>query len=218
MAKRNFLSGKTIFRLVNLLVILALAGAAGYYFKKYDNLKNSTPEKIQQAQTDDYVKAVGKLYNLPKNEKPDVATVKDKEALKKQYPFFDQAENGDVVLIYKDAKLAILYRPSSKQLIKVGPVNIESGLSIRVLGKEADTGAVQKALNDNKLSFTKADPKTAVTGITVVDVKGTNAEQAKKLAEIVGGQVGTLPAGEDKPTDVDLLVIVGSPVPVTPQQ
>lgn len=213
MAKRTLLSGKTLFRVLNILVILALAGAAGYYFKKYDNLKNSTPEKIQQSQTDEYVKAVGKLYNLPKNEKPDVATVKDKEALKKQYPFFDQAENGDVVLIYKDAKLAILYRPSSKQLIKVGPVNIESGLSIRVLGKEADTAAVQKALNDNKLAFTKGDPKTAVAGVTVVDVKGTNSDQAKKLAEIVGGQVGTLPAGEDKPTDVDLLVIVG-PAPV----
>jgi hypothetical protein len=201
---------------LNVLVILALAGAAGYYFKKYDNLKNSTPDKIQQAQTDEYIKAVGKLYSLPKNEKPDVATVKDKEALKKQYPFFDQAENGDVVLIYKDAKLAILYRPSTKQLVKVGPVNIESGVSIRVLGKEADRGAIEKKLTDNQLPFSKAEPKTAVTGITVVDVKGTNAEQAKKLAEIVGGQVGTLPAGEDKPTDVDLLVFVGAPTPVTP--
>lgn len=213
MAKRSFITPKTFFRILNVVVILALAGAAGYYFKKYDNLKNSTPEKIQQAQTDEYVKAVGKLYNLPKNEKPDVATVKDKEALKKQYPFFDQAENNDVVLIYKDAKLAILYRPSTKQLIKVGPVNIESGVSIRVVAKEADRASVEKKLNDNKLAFTKADPKTALTGITVVDVKGTNSEQAKKLAEIAGGQVGTLPAGEDKPTDVDLLIFVG---PVTP--
>jgi nitrogen regulatory protein PII-like uncharacterized protein len=216
MAKRSFLSRITFLKVLNVLVILALAGAAGYYFKKYDNLKNSTPDKIQQAQTDEYIKAVGKLYSLPKNEKPDVATVKDKEALKKQYPFFDQAENGDVVLIYKDAKLAILYRPSTKQLVKVGPVNIESGVSIRVLGKEADRGAVEKKLTDNQLAFSKAEPKTAVTGITVVDVKGTNAEQAKKLAEIVGGQVGTLPAGEDKPTDVDLLVFVGAPTPVTP--
>ncbi len=213
MAKRTFLSAKTTFRLVNIVVILALAGATGYYFKKYDNLKNSTPEKIQQAQTDKYIKEVGKVYSLPKNEKPDVATVKDKEALKKQYPFFDQAENDDVVLIYKDAKLAILYRPSNKKLVKVGPVNIENGLSIKVLGKEADTSAVQKLLNDNKLTFTKADPKTAVSGITVVDVKGTNGEQAKRLAEIVKGSVGTLPDGEDKPTDVDLLVIVG---PTTP--
>jgi hypothetical protein len=216
MAKRTFLSRKNIFRIVNVLVILALAGAAGYYFKKYDNLKNSTPDKIQQAQTDEYIKAVGKLYSLPKNEKPDVATVKDKEALKKQYPFFDQAENGDVVLIYKDAKLAILYRPSTKQLVKVGPVNIESGVSIRVVGKEADRGAVEKKLSDNQLAFSKGDPKTAVAGITVVDVKGTNTEQAKKLAEIVGGQVGTLPPGEDKPTDVDLIVFVGTPTPVTP--
>ena len=209
MAKRSFVSKKTILRTINVLIILALAGAAGYYYRQYDDLKNSTPEKLQQAQTDQYINEVGKLYSLPQNEKPDVATVKDKEALKKQYPFFDQAENGDVVLIYKDSKLAILYRPTTKQLIKVGPVNIESGVTVRVLGKEADRAAVEKALNDNQLSFSKADPKTAVVGITVVDVKGTNSEQAKKLAEIVGGKVGTLPVGEDKPSDVDLLVFVG---------
>lgn len=209
MAKRSLVSKKTILRTINVLIILALAGAAGYYYRQYDDLKNSTPEKLQQAQTDQYINEVGKLYSLPQNEKPDVATVKDKEALKKQYPFFDQAENGDVVLIYKDAKLAILYRPTTKQLIKVGPVNIESGVTVRVLGKEADRAAVEKALNDNQLSFSKADPKTAVVGITVVDVKGTNGEQAKKLAEIVGGKVGTLPVGEDKPSDVDLLVFVG---------
>ena len=209
MAKRSLVSKKTILRTINVLIILALAGAAGYYYRQYDDLKNSTPEKLQQAQTDQYINEVGKLYSLPQNEKPDVATVKDKEALKKQYPFFDQAENGDVVLIYKDSKLAILYRPTTKQLIKVGPVNIESGVTVRVLGKEADRAAVEKALNDNQLSFSKADPKTAVVGITVVDVKGTNGEQAKKLAEIVGGKVGTLPVGEDKPSDVDLLVFVG---------
>jgi hypothetical protein len=209
MAKRSLISKKTVLRTINVLIILALAGAAGYYYKKYDDLKNSTPEKIQQAQTDQYIEEVGKLYSLPKNEKPDVATVKDKEALKKQYPFFDQAENGDVVLIYKDAKLALLYRPGTKQLIKVGPVNIESGVTVQVVGKEADRTAIEKLLTTNQLSFTKADPKTAITGITVVDVKGTNSEQAKKLAEIVGGKVGTLPAGEDKPADVDLLVFVG---------
>lgn len=213
MAKRSLFSTKTILTLANVLVILALAGAAGFYFKKYNDLKNSTPEKLQQAQTDQYIGEVGKLYSLPKNEKPDVATVKDKEALKKQYPFFDQAENGDVVLIYKDAKLAILYRPTTKKLVKVGPVNIESGVSIRVVGKETDRTGVEKLLNDNKLTFTKTDPKTTVSGIIVVDVKGTNGEQAKKLAEIVKGQVGTLPAGEDKPTDVDLLVFVGPTAP-----
>jgi hypothetical protein len=161
-------------------------------------------------QVEETIQAVGKLYDLPDNEKPDVATVKDKEALKKQYPFFDQAENDDVVLIYKEAKLAILYRPSTQKLIKVGPVNIENGLSIRTVGGDAERAAVEKILTENKLTFSSGGTaKTAVTGITVVDVKGTNSEQAKKLAEIVKGTVGSLPEGEDKPADVDLLILVG---------
>lgn len=210
MAKRSLFRKKTIFSLLNLLLILALAGFGGFYFKKYHDLKNSNPEKIQQAQTDQYVKEVGKLYDLPKNEKPDVATVKDKDALKKQYPFFDKAENGDVVLIYKDAKIAILYRPSNKQLVKVGPVNIESGLTIKVIGSQAERTAVENTLKNNNLSYTDGgDAKVAVTGTLVVDLKGTNNEQAKKLAEITKGQVGAVPDGQDKPTDADLLVIVG---------
>lgn len=210
MAKRSLLSAKSIFSLLNVLLILALAGFGGFYFKKYNDLKNSNPEKIQQAQTDQYVKEVGKLYDLPKSEKPDVATVKDKDALKKQYPFFDKAENGDVVLIYKDAKIAILYRPSNKQLVKVGPVNIQSGVTIKVIGSQAERTAIEKTLKDNNLSYTDGgDAKVAVTGALVVDLKGTNGDQASKLAEIVKGKVGNVPDGQDKPTDADLLIIVG---------
>jgi nitrogen regulatory protein PII-like uncharacterized protein len=207
---RKFITTKKILVTLNVLALIGLAGFGGYFFKKYQDSKNASPEKIQQAQIDQTISEVGKLYSLPANEKPDVATVKDKEALKKQYPFFDQAENDDVVLIYKEAKLAILYRPSTKKLIKVGPVNIENGLSIRTVGGEDERAAVEKLLTDNKLTFTSGgDAKTDITGIIVVDLKGTNSEQAKKLAEIVKGTVGKLPAGEDKPGDADLLILVG---------
>jgi hypothetical protein len=211
-AKKLF-TPKRMLVILNVLVLLGLAGFGGYFFKKYQDTKNASPEKIQQAQVDQTISEVGKLYALPANEKPDVATVKDKEALKKQYPFFDQAENDDVVLIYKEAKLAILYRPSTKKLVKVGPVNIENGLSIRTVGSETERAAVEKLLTDNKLTFTSGGAaKTAISGVIVVDVKGTNSEQAKKLAEIVKGTVASLPAGEDKPADADLLVLVGPSV------
>lgn len=217
---KKFLSTKTILITVNILALLALAGFGGYFFKKYQDTKNASPEKLQQAQIDETIAAVGKLYDLPTNEKPDVATVKDKEALKKQYPFFDQAENDDIVLIYKEAKLAILYRPSTNKLIKVGPVNIENGLAIRTVGSEAERAAVEKLLTDNNLTFTTGGTaKTSISGVIVVDLKGNNGEQAKRLAEIVKGTVGSLPAGEDKPNDVDLLVLVGpvaAPNPFTP--
>lgn len=209
-SKRTLFSKKTGLTLLLVLLIGGLATFGGVYYNKYNDLKSSNPEKLQQAQLDETIRAIGKLYSLPKDEKPDIATVKDKEALKKQYPFFDQAENDDVVLIYKDAKLAILYRPSTNKLVKVGPVNIESGSSIRVVGSDTERSAIEKVLTDSKLSFTSGGTaKTAISGIIVVDLKGTNAEQAKQLASIVKGSVGTLPEGEDKPNDVDLLILVG---------
>ncbi len=210
MAKRRIFNRISIKNVLYVLVLLGAIGFGAYNFKQNQDLRNASPEKLQQAQADDTITAVGKLYDLPKNEKPDVATVKDKEALKKQYPFFDQAENNDVVLIYKDAKLAILYRPSTNRLVKVGPVNIESGLSIKTLGSDTERKAVEALLTANKLTFNSGGvSKTAVSGVIVVDLTGKNAEQAKRLAEIVKGTVGQLPAGEDKPADGDLLVIAG---------
>lgn len=82
------------------------------------------PNQASKAEANRIVSEVGKLYALPKDEEPSVATVKDKEKLKDQ-PFFVNAQNNDVTLIYSKAKIAILYRPSSKQIINVSSVSIQ---------------------------------------------------------------------------------------------
>lgn len=47
----------------------------------------------------------------------------DPEKLRDQ-PFFANAQRGDKVLIYANAKKAILYNPPSNKIIEVAPVNI----------------------------------------------------------------------------------------------
>lgn len=76
-----------------------------------------------QAEVDSLVTEVSSLIALPSDEKPTVATITDVEKIKTQ-AFFQNAENGDKVLIYTNAKKAILYRPSAKKVIEVGAVNI----------------------------------------------------------------------------------------------
>ncbi len=128
---------KKILILVNILLIIALAGAAGFYFKKHRDLSAQfnnvnakyeelakDPQAVQSAEVRKYIDEVSKVYDLPKGEEPSVATVKDKELLKDQ-PFFSKAENGDITLIYSNAKLALLYRPSTKQLVNVSSVTIQ---------------------------------------------------------------------------------------------
>lgn len=202
---------KKILILANVLLIAGLAGFGGYYFMKYRDVKNN-PASAEQAAKDQAAKTieeVGRLYDLPEGEEPSIATVSDKEKLKDQ-PFFAKAENNDITLIYSNAKLAILYRPSTKQIINVSSVTIQDNLRVKVIGSAAARETAKKALETVQITATEGgEAKSAPTAVTVVDVSGQNAEQAKTIARAVGGTVGTLPAGEDTPKDTDILVVAG---------
>lgn len=205
---------KPLFAAANILVIVGLAAFGAYYFRQYQHLKDNPPsaDAIAQKEVDTTVTEVGKLYNLPKDEKPTIATVKDKEATKKQYgAFFNNADNGDVSLIYSNAKLAILYRPSTKKIVNVSTVTIQNNnAKVKIIGNTTTRQAVAATLKAQQITATDGgEAKTPPTTITVVDVSGQNAEQAKKIAEAVKGTVGTLPAGEDKPADTDILIVAG---------
>lgn len=133
---------KRIGIIVITLLLLGGVGALGYLYydakqevsdlrakvteseQKLQDFKTN-PELAAQEEVAAYVEEVGKLYALPANEEPSVATVNDKSKLTDQ-PFFSNAENGDITLIYAQSKLAILYRPSTKQLVNVSSVTINN--------------------------------------------------------------------------------------------
>ncbi len=57
-----------------------------------------------------------------------------------------------------------------------------------------------------KQTATKSDyPKSIV-----VDLTGTNAPFAKDVAQKINGDVGSLPEGEQKPENTDILIILGN--------
>lgn len=107
------------------VVALALgAGAMFYTAKTYPEVLGlAKGAALVQAEVDLLVGEVGKLLALPTDEKPTVATITDVEKIKEQ-AFFKNAANGDKVLIYTNAKKAILYRPTENRIIEVGAVNI----------------------------------------------------------------------------------------------
>jgi predicted negative regulator of RcsB-dependent stress response len=118
-------------KLVAALVVVVVLAFAGLLVNqmntnsrlKKENQKLSNPQAAAQAETKQITAQVGKLIELPANETPTVATVVDATKLQKQ-AFFSSAKNGDRVLIYTQAKKAILYRPSINKVIQVAPVNI----------------------------------------------------------------------------------------------
>lgn len=115
--------------LVGVLVLIAALGSAYYFYDRYQKSQDeistlvNDPQAVVQKQTEELLADIGKVVDLPEGENPTVATVNDSTKLKEQ-PFFSEAENGDKVLIYTEAKKAFLYRPSTKKIIEIAPVNI----------------------------------------------------------------------------------------------
>ena len=107
-----------------ILAVLTVAslGSTGYLYRQFAALKQN-PQKIVQDEAKALIAKVGELIVLPSGEDPTIATVNDPEKLKAQ-PFFANAQKGDKVLIYTNAKKAILYRPATHKIIDVAPVNI----------------------------------------------------------------------------------------------
>ena len=84
------------------------------------------PPGIESQQTADRIQqAVAQMYLVP-NETPTVAQIKDKSKLGNQ-EFFKNAHNGDYLLLYKNNKLALVYRESVKKLVNVGPLAVDAG-------------------------------------------------------------------------------------------
>jgi hypothetical protein len=69
----------------------------------------------------DIIDRVGKLMLLPQGETPVLAAVSDPNALSSQ-AFFKNAKIGDVVLMYGQARRAILYDPAADKVIEVAPI------------------------------------------------------------------------------------------------
>ncbi len=108
-------------RLTFLLALISIV-AAGYFFVRFNELKKDPTREIDK-QTQDLIAQVSKLVVLPKDEIPTIATVSDPEKLKDQ-PFFAQAKEGYKVLIYTNAKKAILFDPVENKIIEIAPINL----------------------------------------------------------------------------------------------
>lgn len=149
---------RTFIGLLLLLVVLALGLAGYYYWQNQQLIKN--PEKLTQQEVDRTVEQAGKLIELPTDEQPQLATVTDVEAVKKDQPFFVNAQNGDKVLIYKGAKKAFLYRPSLNKIIEVGPVTTDESVQA---APSVDAGSSDASLTDTAQPTVKSPATTPLS-------------------------------------------------------
>ena len=110
-----------------IVLVVLFAGLAAFFFWKSHHQNGAT----DAARSQRVISEVSKLYIVPTNETPTVAAIQDRSKLGSQ-AFFQNAQNGDYLLVYSSAKLALLYRESVNKLVNVGPVqqsaaNAQSG-------------------------------------------------------------------------------------------
>lgn len=190
----------------------------------------ANPAQRIQEETQKVIDNVGKLMILPSGETPTVATISDKDKLKNQ-PFFANAKNGDQILIFTEAKKAILYDPISNKIIDVAPVNIgtqsalvnttpspqaEKEYNVAILNGTNISGLTQKVQSilkektSNLVVIMRDNAKKQdYKNTLVIDLKGENSQIVQNISQTISAQVSTLPDGEQATSDADILIIAG---------
>jgi hypothetical protein len=189
--------------------LIAVIGA-GSIFLYSRSQKNNSAKNTSASEIESTVAAVAELIELP-NETPTLATVSDIDKLKDQ-EFFTHAENGDKVLIFKNARKAILYRPFTNKIIEVGPIRVDES---SVAGTA--TTSAQVASPTVVLSPTAEPTPTAVpsktSAITVAVYNGTKVtglsrktadELSKQFQDITIQSTGNAAGNYTKTVVIDL--------------
>lgn len=107
-----------------LLFVLAAYGTV-HYRGLYMETAQRAGNLLGNDETIALVAEISKFFDLPKNEIPTVAVISDPSTVSGQ-KFFENAQSGDRVLIYKKARRAILYRQSEQKIIEVAELSLGS--------------------------------------------------------------------------------------------
>ncbi len=156
-------------KIILVLLVVVLGGLSVFFYYQLQN-KSGRSEAAKVLST------ISKFIDLPQ-EVPTFATVKDKTKLPKE-PFYARAENGDNVLIYTQAKKAILYRPSTGRIIEFVTISVTDQPQD---GVEQQPQATQSAQITQSVSPTPSIVKLALFNTT--DISGLTKTIESKLSK-----------------------------------
>ena len=228
------ISKKTIFVIVTVILLIIAFIPSLYFYNQYQKLQNQlkNPSLSAKEETQKLLSRVGTLIELPEGEEPTIATISDRDKLADQ-PFFARAKNGDKLIIYNNAKRAILYDPIANKIIDVAPVNIGTQsasttnatdnisptpqpVRFVLLNGTATVGLTKKyedILKKSLPNVTVMDKdnakKTDYSKSILVDLSRANSKEADQIGKLLGVTVGKLPEEETRPANADFLIILG---------
>lgn len=109
------------FGVIIFIILISLPGI--YFYRKYRQSRDmlfqlplSSPEQAKSI-----LDKIREITQLPNDEVPEIVTIFDITKSGGQ-AFFAKGKNGDKLVIYKKAGLAILYDPIENQIVQMGPL------------------------------------------------------------------------------------------------
>jgi len=203
-----------------------------------DQTKIETPKQnennfapVDKSQEVELLDKVQTLAMVPLSETPSLVAVADAANLQLD-PLFANTQNGDVLLVYQQARLAILYRPSVEKLVNMA--NISSGETKGVAVAPTETigstsavlspkvaiyfasGSAQLRVDTRRLIATQLKGAQIVKEINaqgdysdniVSDLKGNQGEAVNALVSTLKATKGKIPSTEQE-TLADIAVII----------
>lgn len=197
--------------------------AAWLQFGSFNTQKASS--QVKGAAIDSIAQEVATLINIPNGEQPTMADVTDASKLSSQ-PFFQNAENGDKVLVYELAKKVVLYRPDIKKIIEIAPLSEGSSSSQLMVtdkpialtirngtGKAGLAGKYEQIIKKqlSNLTIRRENANKTDYDSTVVLVLDPTAKTIadKIISQNNWQQITSLPEGEKIDSKTQILIILG---------
>lgn len=225
---KNLLTKLKVLHIIVVALALALIFILYQYYIAQNELKNfkTNPEQAASYEIEKIAGEVGKLIDLPQGETPTIATVTDPQKLNDQ-AFFEKAEVGDKVLIYNNAKKAILYRQSTKKVLEVAPINIGEQKStaasptqqeikfvilngtstVGLAGKYRDI--VSQKITDAQIVSVGNYSQNNIEKTFIAQSANTNSNQQEEIAKTLEIETGVVNSSQiDK--EVDFIIVVGA--------
>jgi len=110
--KKYFLLALVFFFFLSVAILVSV-----YLFVNSGQQKN-----VDSTNTAVLLQHVGKLMDLPSGEKPQVVPITEVAPFKHQ-PFFYYAKEGDVLIVYLQKNVAILYDPKEDKIVNMNKIS-----------------------------------------------------------------------------------------------
>jgi len=195
---------KLTYKLISGLVVVVAVVAGGYYawhsHAARSGLANlSADTKLTDSQVAELVSDISKFLVVPAGEKPSVVVIHDVQQLAAQQPFYKDAKDGDLLVLYSTR--AIIYDAGTNKLVNVGPI----------VRNDAPAAGASPVASESATVAPTASPVTAKpitvdvrNGTSTAGLAGAVASELKKNKLFTIGTVGDAKGSYKETIVVDL--------------